>query len=83
MISAVSNWSSFHRDVSLMKSCGSRADLHLPLFRKEDVPARAFTGAFVFRAKAGAPLAVALAAKPAVLDAVSRCGILGRRVDLA
>lgn len=81
MIASVSNWSTFARDVRL-EECGSRTDLHLPLFDPAVVPARVFTGCFVFRAAPGAPLGLALAGRPEVLDAVADCGLVGGRIDV-
>ena len=61
MITSVSNWSTFAKDVKLN---GHQAELHLPLFDPAAVPARFFTGCFVFRARPGGALGLALAGSP-------------------
>lgn len=67
-MACVSNWASFAEDVVLE---GHRAELHVPVFDASAVPARVFTGCFVFRPGNGQPLALALAGKPHVLARVA------------
>ena len=96
MITSVSNWSTFATGVSLEGTCGSRELVHLPLFDPSDVPARVFTGCFVFRAgsqeekegglggserrRGGKRLGLAVAARPGVLEAIERCGLVRGRI---
>ena len=70
--------------------------VHLPLFDPSDVPARVFTGCFVFRAgsqeekegglggserrRGGKRLGLAVAARPGVLEAIERCGLVRGRI---
>ena len=73
-MAAVSNWSTFAEDVELE---GHRAELHVPVFDAGAVPARLFTGCFVFKPGAGRPLALALAGSEQVLSKVARAGAVG------
>ena len=77
MITSVSNWSTFAEDVTLK---GHRAELHLPLFDPAAVPARFFTGCFVFRARTGGALGVALAGSPYQIKAIEGSGLLGAKI---
>lgn len=79
MITSVSNWSTFAKDVSLER-CGSVAELHLPLFDPTAVPARIFSGCFVFRARPGGALGLALAGSPEKIQAIVESGLLGEKI---
>lgn len=82
MITFVTNWASFARDAALPSTCGSAAELHLPIFEPADVPVRAFAGGCIFRAAPGI-MGIVILGPPAILDAISCCGVLGRKLNLA
>ena len=87
MITCVSNWSTFSKPLHLEKACNSIAILHLPLFESNDIPARTFTGCFIFSARENETedmkkgmntqtIGLAVAGRPDVLDAISKCGLV-------
>ena len=78
MITMVSNWSTFAKDVKLK---GHRAELHLPLINTAEVPARIFTGCYVFRARPDGTLGLALAGSPDKIRAIEESGLLGPKID--
>ena len=79
-MACVSNWATFAEDVVLE---GHRAELHVPVFDASAVPARVFTGCFVFRPGNDRPLALALAGKPHVLARIAgEAGAVGECVRL-
>ena len=81
-ITFVTNWASFARDVALPAECRSKEDMHLPLFgNPAEVPVRAFAGCCIFRA-AHKSLGILLLGQPAALDAIARCGIAGRMLNV-
>ena len=82
MITCVSNWCTFARDVHLHETCGSLPEIHLPIFDPDEVPARVFTGCFVFRAGPGSTC-VALAGQKRAIDAVVKSGLVRARHDVA
>ena len=65
------------KDLSLK---GHQAELHLPLFDPAAVPARFFTGCFVFRARPGGALGLALAGTPEKIRAIEASGLLGAKI---
>jgi len=88
-LASVSSWTTFARDVELHPSCGSRAELqNVPLFEPAAVPARLFTGCFVFRAGPKSAtgvtdgrVGIALAGSPAQIAAIAASGLVGPRID--
>ena len=76
-INFVSNWSTFARVLELKEGCGSQVELHLPLVDAAAVPARGFSGCFVFRSAPGAPLGLCVAGSQEIVDAVVRSGLVG------
>ena len=77
-MAAVSNWSTFAEEVEIE---GHRAELHVPVFDADAVPARLFTGCFVFKPGAGRPLALALAGSEQVLAKVAGAGAVGEALQ--
>lgn len=81
MISSVSNHFHFtqtHRaELPRLFGSGAAVKLHLPLFNPKDVPARSFTGAFIFKPTPSGPLALALAGSPRVLQAIVASDLVG------